>query len=69
MQTDNFTAAGFSNSIMKPSKAMDIMHYNFYWVQSREQQERQFIIYWCPESENLRDSHTKHRSASHHQLM
>jgi hypothetical protein len=67
IQTDNSTAAGYSNNTIKQkrSKAMD-MHFS--WLQRRERQ-RQFIIYWQPGSENLGDCHTKHHSASHHRRM
>ncbi len=67
VQTDNSTAAGYSNNTIKQkrSKAMDM---RFSWLQCRERQ-RQFIIYWQPGSENLSDYHTKHHSASHHQKM
>jgi hypothetical protein len=67
VQTDNSTAAGYSNNTIKQkrSKAMDM---RFSWLQCRERQ-RQLIIYWRPGSENLGDYHTKHHSASHHQKM
>ncbi len=67
VQTDNSTAAGYSNNTIKQkrSKAMDM---RFSWLQCRERQ-RQFIIYWRPGSENLGDYHTKHHSASHHRKM
>jgi hypothetical protein len=66
-QTDNSTAAGYSNNTIKQkrSKAMDI---RFSWLQCRERQ-RQFIIYWRPGSDNLGGYHTKHHSASHHRRM
>jgi hypothetical protein len=67
VQTDNSTAADYSNNTIKQkrSKAMDM---RFSWLQCRERQ-RQFIIYWRPGSENLGDYHTKHHSASHHRRM
>jgi hypothetical protein len=67
VQTDNSTAALYSNNTIKQkrSKAMDM---RFSWLQCRERQ-RQFIIYWRPGSENLGDYHTKHHSASHHRRM
>ena len=67
VQTDNSTAAGYSNNTIKQkrSKAMDM---RFSWLQCRERQN-QFIIYWRPGRENLGNYHTKHHSASHHQQM
>lgn len=44
------------------SKAMDM---RFYWLRDCVQQ-RQFIIYWRPGTENLADYFTKHHLAAHH---
>ena len=64
LQTDNSTAAGFSNATIKQkrSKAMDM---RFYWLQDRVRQG-QFLIYWRPGTDNLGDYYTKHHPASHH---
>ena len=67
MQVNNTAAVCFANSTIKQklSKATDMQ---FYWIQDRTKQG-QFVIYWQPGSQNIRDYHTKHHSPSQHRLM
>jgi hypothetical protein len=64
MQTNNSTACGIANKIVKQrrSKAIDM---RFYWLQDRIKQG-QFHIYWAPGSINLGDYYTKHHSPAQH---
>jgi hypothetical protein len=64
METDNTTAAGYSNGTIKQkrTKAMDM---RFYWIKDRVKQV-QFKIYWGPGFQNLADYFTKHHSPAHH---
>jgi hypothetical protein len=62
IQTDNSTAAGFANNTIK--QAMDM---RFYWIKDQVEQG-QFLICWCPESENLGNYFTKHHLPSHNSL-
>jgi hypothetical protein len=67
IQVDNTTAVGIANDTMK-QKRSKIINMRFYWVKCLTQQ-KQFIVYWGPETSNSADYHTKHHSPAHHQLM
>jgi hypothetical protein len=64
MRTDNNTAEGIMNGIIKQnrSKAIDM---RFYWLKDRVSQG-QFKIYWEPGHTNLADYYTKHHPPCHH---
>jgi hypothetical protein len=64
METDNNTATGYINSIIKKkrTKAMDM---RFYWIKDRVKQG-QFNVYWGQGFQNLADYFTKHHSPAHH---
>jgi hypothetical protein len=64
METDNTTAAGYSNGTIKErrKKAMDM---RFYWIKYRVKQG-QFNVYWGKGFQNLADYFTKHHSPAHH---
>jgi hypothetical protein len=67
IKTDNSTASGIANNTMKQrkSKAMDM---RFYWIRDRVQQKH-FIVYWRPGTENLADYFTKHHPTAHHRAI
>jgi hypothetical protein len=67
METDNTTATGYSNGIIKQkcTKAMDM---RFYWIKHRVKQG-QFNVYWGPGFQNVADYFTKHHSPAHHKRM
>jgi hypothetical protein len=67
METDNTTAAGYSNGTIKQkrTKAMDMP---FYWIKDRVKQD-QFNAYWGPGYQNLADYFTKHHSPAHQKGM
>jgi hypothetical protein len=67
METDNTTAAGYSNDTIKQkrTKAMDM---RFYWIKDRVKQG-QFNAYWGPGFQKLEDYFTKHHSPAHHKRM
>ena len=67
MEVENETAIGFLEITMKQKriKAIDI---RFYWVKDRVNQN-QFMIYWRPGANNVRDYVSKHYSPAHHQTM
>jgi hypothetical protein len=64
IQTDNSTAEGVINSIVRPkrTKSMDM---RFEWLLDREQQG-QFKIYWRPGKTNLAEYFTNHHPPAHH---
>jgi hypothetical protein len=67
METDNTTAAGYSNGTIKQKhrKAMDM---RFYWIKDRVK-HGQFNVYWGPGFQNLADYFTKHNSPAHHKII
>jgi hypothetical protein len=67
METDNTTATGYSNGIIKQkrTKAMDMRSY---WIKDRVKQGK-FNVYWSPGFQNLADHFTKYHSPVHHKIM
>ena len=64
IKTDNYTAAGTANKILRQSKSKP-MDMRFYWIQDRVKQG-QLIIYWKPGADNYGDYYTKHLICDHH---
>ena len=63
MRTDNSTADGIMNGIVKQrrSKAIDM---RFYWLKDRVSQ-KMFDVHWALGKVNLADYYTKHHPAKH----
>ena len=67
IRTDNSTADGIANGIIKQkkTKAMDV---RFCWLQNRQSQD-QFKYYWGPGKTNLANYFTKNHSPAHHKRL
>ena len=66
-KVDNETAIGFLKITMK-QKLRKVIDKIFYWVRDRVNQN-QFMIYWRPGQNNVKDYVYKHHSPAHHQSM
>jgi hypothetical protein len=66
IQTDNSTACGIANNIIKLQQSCVDMR--FYWVCDCSKQGH-FHIFWKPGTANFANFFTKHHAARHHQLM
>ena len=67
IQTDNSTANGFLNEIIK-AKRIRAINMRFYWLIHRMHQN-QFTVYWKPGFTILGDYHSKHHPQGHHRKM